>query len=235
MQSSLNFPQTLAEKYRPQTISEFIGLDRPKKILSAFCKRPKSDAWLFVGPSGIGKSTMALALAVELKAELHKIPSQKCNVQSIEDTVRMCWYAPMTAGGFHLVLADEADQMTPAAQLALLSKLDSVDPAPNTIWIFTCNDTERLERRFLSRCKVLEFSSYGMAAEIAAYLDRIWRAEGGNGNCPDLSRMAKESRNNVRDCLQTLEVELLAASGEQGLQEQLDQITGAFGELARPQ
>ena len=118
---------------------------------------------------------MALALAAELQAELHKIPSQKCNAQSIEDTVRHCWYAPVTPGGFHFVFADEADQMTNAAQLALLSKLDSTDPTPNTIWIFTANDTERLERRFLSRCKVLEFSSYGLAGEIAAYLDAVWR------------------------------------------------------------
>ena len=91
---SFAFPQPLAEKYRPQSIAEFVGLDRPKKVLAAFCKRPTSGAWLFVGPSGVGKSSMALALAAELKAELHKIPSQKCNAASIEDTVRSCWYAP---------------------------------------------------------------------------------------------------------------------------------------------
>ena len=79
------------------------------------------------------------------------------------------------------MLADEADQMTSAAQLALLSQLDSTDPAPNTIWIFTANDTERLERRFLSRCKVLEFSSYGLAGEIATYLATVWHAEEATG------------------------------------------------------
>jgi hypothetical protein len=52
--------------------------------------------------------------------------------------------------------------------------------------------------------------SYGLAAEIAAYLNTIWHAEGGNGNAPDLERMAKDSRNNVRDCLMRLEVELMA-------------------------
>ena len=210
MQTDLAFPQSLAEKYRPTRIADFIGLERPKKVLSAFCKRPRSGGWLFVGPSGLGKSTMALALASELQAELHKIPSQKCTVSAIEDVVRQCWYAPMTPGGFHIVLADEADAMSDAAQLQLLSKLDSVDPAPNTIWVFTANGTERLERRFLSRCKVLEFSSYGLAGEIAAYLDRVWHAEGGNGNRPDFERLAKDSRNNVRDCLMRLEVELMA-------------------------
>jgi len=209
MQADLAFPQSLVEKYRPVRIADFIGLERPKRVLCAFLKRPAPGAWLFVGPSGVGKSTMALALANELQAELHKIPSQKCNAQSIEDTVRQCWYAPMTPGGFHIVLADEADQMTDAAQLALLSKLDSTDPAPNTIWIFTANDTERFERRFLSRCKLLEFSSYGLAGEIAAYLEKVWHAEGGNGNGPDFERLAKDSRNNVRDCLMRLEVELM--------------------------
>ena len=210
MQGDLAFPQSLTEKYRPVRIADFIGLERPKKVLSAFCRRPRCGGWLFVGPSGLGKSTMALALASELRAELHKIPSQKCTAPALEDVVRQCWYAPMAPGGFHVVLADEADAMSNAAQLQLLSKLDSVDPAPNTIWVFTANGTERLERRFLSRCKVLEFSSYGLAGEIAAYLDRIWHAEGGNGNCPDFERLAKDSRNNVRDCLMRLEVELMA-------------------------
>lgn len=210
MQTDLAFPQSLTEKYRPKRVADFIGLERPKRILSVFCRRPTSGAWLFIGSSGLGKSTMALALAAELQAELHKIPSQKCNVQTIEDTVRQCWYAPMTPGGFHVVLADEADQMTDAAQLALLSKLDSTDPAPNTIWIFTANDTERLERRFLSRCKVLEFSSYGLSAEITSYLAKVWHTEGGNGNGPDFERLAKDCRNNVRDCLMRLEVELMA-------------------------
>jgi replication-associated recombination protein RarA len=209
--AGLTFPASLSEKYRPRDLADFIGLDRPKKVLSAFCKRPASGAWLFVGPSGVGKSTMALALAAELQAELHIIPSQKCNAQSIEDTVRACWYAPLTPGGFHLVLADEADQMTNAAQLALLSKLDATDPAPNTIWIFTANDTERLQDRFLSRCMVLSFQSHGLAKEAAALLERIWFAESGtDAGKPNFLRMVQDCKNNIRDSVNSLQVELLA-------------------------
>jgi DNA polymerase III gamma/tau subunit len=203
--------EPLTEKYRPRAIAEFIGLEKQKKVLAAFCKRPVSCAWLFIGPSGVGKSTMAMALCDALNGELHKIPSQKCNAQAIDDTVRTCWYAPMTPGGFHIVLADEADQMSNAAQLALLSKLDATDPAPKTIWIFTANDCERLEKRFLSRCRVLEFSSYGMRAEIATHLARIWKEETGSEGSLNWERIAKEANTNVRDAMNTLEVELLAA------------------------
>jgi len=69
--------------------------------------------------------------------------------------------------------------MTNPAQLALLSKLDATAFPPNTIFIFTCNGTEDLEPRFLSRCRTVEFSSYGMASEITAFLDRVWHSEGG--------------------------------------------------------
>ena len=74
--------------------------------------------------------------------------------------------------------------MTNPAQLALLSKLDATAFPPNTIFIFTCNGTARLEPRFLSRCRTVEFSSYGMASEITAFLNRVWHSEGENGNGP---------------------------------------------------
>ena len=129
---------------------------------------------------------------------------------AIEKACHDCHYLPFAPGGFHVVLCDEADRMTPAAQLALLSKLDATAFPPNTVFIFTCNSTDGLEPRFLSRCRVIEFSSYGMAGEIAEYLDKVWHMEGGNGNAPDLARLAKESRNNVRDALMKLEIELMA-------------------------
>ena len=211
VQPSLGFPQPLAEKYRPRQIADFIGLDKQRKVLSAFAKRPVSCAWLFLGPSGLGKSTMAMALADELRADKHLIPSQKCNAEAVEQTYRMCWNLPLFGpSGWHLVLADEADQMSNAAQLALLSKLDSTDPAPQTIWVFTANDTSRLEKRFLSRCRVLEFSAYGLRGELAEMLARIWQLETGKPGDLDFERISKNSCNNVRDALQTLEVELLA-------------------------
>jgi DNA polymerase III delta prime subunit len=118
----------------------------------------------------------------------------------------------MMPGGLHVVLVDEADKMTPAAQLALLSKLDSTAFPPNTVFIFTANALEGLEQRFRSRTRQIEFSSYGTAAAIAGLLRKVWRSEGGNeADMPDVERISKNSRNNIRDALMSLEIELLDA------------------------
>ena len=112
----------------------------------------------------------------------------------------------------HLILIDEADQMTAAAQLFLLSKLDGTAALPNTIWIFTCNATDRLQDRFLSRVKQVEFSSYGIAAEATALLERIWDENApGTAAKPNFARLVKENNNNVRAALMALELELMVA------------------------
>src|SRR5258708_6394782 len=100
--------------------------------------------------------------------------------------------------------------MTEGAQLALLSKLDSTAAPPSTIWIFTCNSTEGLEKRFLSRCRVLEFSSYGLREPLVTFLAKVWDIEtSSNPNVPNFERIAKDATNNCRDALMRLEVEIL--------------------------
>jgi replication-associated recombination protein RarA len=212
-QAGLQFPASLSEKYRPHDLADFVGLEKPKKVLAKFAQSPfPNAAFLFVGPSGTGKTSMALALCEAIGGELHHIPSQSCNVATVEDTVRQCHYVPRNGQkSLHVVLVDEADQMSKAAQLSFLSKLDGTAFPPNTVFIFTCNSTDALEDRFLSRCMTLPFSSHGMAKEIAGLLESVWLAEAGETtDKPNFLRMAQDSRNNVRDAVNSLQVELLA-------------------------
>jgi replication-associated recombination protein RarA len=211
-QAGLAFPASLSEKYRPRRLSDFVGLDKPKKVLSKFADAPfPNAAFLFLGPSGTGKTSMALALCEAIKGELHHIPSQSCNVATIEDVVRQCHYVPRN-NTLHVVLVDEADVMTPQGQLMFLSKLDGTAFPPQTVFIFTANDTERLQDRFLSRCMTLHFSSHGMAKDAACLLERIWIAEVGTAEgAPNFLRMVQDGKNNLRDAVNSLQVELLAA------------------------
>jgi replication-associated recombination protein RarA len=212
-QAGLAFPASLSEKYRPRDLADFVGLEKPKKVLTKFAASPfPNAAFLFVGPSGTGKTSMALALCEMVRGELHHIPSQSCNVATIEETVRQCHYIPRNGvRSLHVVLIDELDSASKAAQLALLSKTDGTAFPPNTVFIGTCNVTDNLEDRLLSRFMQLQFSSHGMAKEAASLLERIWIAEAGNTeNAPNFLRMVQEGKNNLRDAVNSLQVELLA-------------------------
>jgi DNA polymerase III gamma/tau subunit len=153
-----------------------------------------------------------MAIAEEMGAEFHHLGLSKCDLENLEEICRICQYVPLTRG-FHFVLIDEVDSASRAAQLALLPKLDSTDAPKQVVFVFTCNGAVGLEPRFLSRCLPIDFSSYGMAGEIAEYLNKVWHAEGGNGAAQDFARLSKECRKNVRDCLGRLEVELMALWG----------------------
>jgi len=224
-QNGFAYPMPLVEKYRPRRIDDFIGLEGPKRLFQNLLKAPRPVAVLLVGPPGCGKTTLAMAFAEELPGTLHHISSQKCDVAALDQLSDLLSYYP-SRGKFHVVKVDEADQMTDKAQLQLLSKLDSTGwlkptfgggfergPAPQVIWIFTCNGRgengtsppNTFEPRFLSRCLVVACGKPEVA-DIAQFLRHIWALEGGNTS-DDPSPLA-EGCEAVRDALTKLEVAL---------------------------
>ena len=209
-------PQPLTEKYRPHRISDFVGLNGPRDTARDIVDNPpETGAFLFIGDPGVGKTTLALAIAEEMGAELHHIPSQDCNLETLRNVVNACHYYPMMGCPRHVILVDEADEMTTAAQNYLLSKLDSAAPVPNTIWIFTANSTESLKARFLSRCEKVKFSTHGQSGETATLLELVWESEAPAGvDAPNFARIVKEACNNVRESLMRLQAELRAARAQ---------------------
>lgn len=168
---------------------------------------------------------MGFAFANDLAASFRYIGAQKCTTDELDRTWEAGHYYP-PKGTFWVVIVDEADQMTERAQLQWLSKGDMAAnlkpvmggsfepgvPLP-VIWLFTANSLTRFEKRFLSRCSVLNFSMYGAAKEIADYLEAIWVRETLTRDRPparpNFSRIVKKSAANVRDCLIQLDRLLL--------------------------
>lgn len=165
-----------------------------------------------------------MAFADGLPGTLHHIRSQKC-VAALDRLSDLLAYYP-SRGKFHVVLVDEAGQMTEKAQLQLLSKLDStgwLKPTfgggfeggltPQVIWIFTCNGwgengttpPSTFEPRFLSCCLVVACGKPEVA-EMGEFLGRIWLLEGGSA-IDDPSPLAEDC-DGVRDTLTKLEVAL---------------------------
>lgn len=234
----LAFPQPLTDKYIPKSVDAFAGLAGIKIVLGKFLENPYPSAWLFVGPSGTGKTSMARAIFDAIPAEMHHVPSRDCTVDMVDKVCYQChrfpWdlYHPERSVRMHGILVDEANEQTPQAQDAWLSKLDGTANPPSTVVIFTANTTYRLEERFQSRCRVLKFEEQQPEIEVAALLQRIWLAENGAGD-PDFEAIAKEAAGNIRSAVMKLELYLLGLPCPQRGSEPAPQVTPADASTCR--
>ncbi len=228
--AAVSYAQSLAEKYRPRTIDDFIGVDDAKKKAHAIIKRPvPMSAFLFAGDSGTGKTTMALAIAAGLNAQLHHVPARAASKETIESIWESVHYTTWTGSGWHVVLMDEIDLWRSDLQQLMLSIWDSMGSLPNAmfgdwqpsapqvIWIGTTNQephksngNSSFDKRYLSRLRVIPISSYGMAPAIADHLRFIWASEAPEEAAPpDFTKLVKNANNNVSNCLMNLELELM--------------------------
>lgn len=201
----------LTSKYQPKAIKDFAGLARAKAIMSAVVRRPYASAWFYLGDSGTGKSTLALAFAAELgctpeRMNLLHIPAAECTVDRMRDVADIVRGMPMF-GNFFVVLIDEANMMSGAAQGKLYSMLDATAMPDNVIWIFTGNTAKGLSDAFLSRVRTIEFDGQCGKLDAMTFLYRVWYAEAGH-EVP-VPKLAFGDKINMRSHLNAIEMELL--------------------------
>ncbi len=151
------------EKYRPRRIDDIIDQEEVKKRIREFLKSGNLPHLLFYGPPGVGKTTMALAIAYELYEEhwrenvLELNASDERGISVIRERVKeFARTAPMGKAPFKLIILDEADNMTSDAQQALRRLMEMY--AANARFILIANYVSRIIEPIQSRCAMFRFS-----------------------------------------------------------------------------
>ena len=168
--------QALYRKYRPKTLEDVCGQETIVKILkNSIRKNEINHAYLFAGPRGTGKTSIAKIFAKIVNCENLKdcVPCEKCTsctqtnnsdiieidaasnngVDEIRELRNKVNLVP-SYGKYKVYIIEEAEKMTPQAQNALLKTIE--EPPEYVVFIMLCNSMEQILPTILSRCIVLK-------------------------------------------------------------------------------
>ena len=144
------------EKYRPQTLEEYVGNETIKNKIADYLKQGSIQNLLFHGVAGTGKTTLAKLIAKNLNCDLLYInASDERGIDTIRDKI-IPFASSMSFNDVKIVILDEADYITPQAQATLRNTIEAC--SATTRFIFTCNYLERIISPLQSRCQTFEIT-----------------------------------------------------------------------------
>ncbi len=212
----------LYRKYRPKTFSEVIGQEQIVKILTnAISLGEISHAYLFSGPRGSGKTTIARLLAKAANCENRKKDFEPCNecsscleinqgksldlieidaasnrgiddIRELRDGIR---FSPVKSK-YKVFVIDEAHQLTKEASNALLKTLE--EPPSHAIFILATTEAHKILPTIASRCQHFDFKKLNFA-DIIKKLEFIAKNEKVEVEKAALEIIAKNSDGSIRD------------------------------------
>jgi DNA polymerase III subunit gamma/tau len=243
----------LYRKYRPQDFDEVVGQEAIVRTLkNAISSGQVRQAYLFAGPRGTGKTSLARILAKGLNCVQGPTPTpdKVCNPcvtiangnsldviemdaasqRGIDDIreIRERVVLQPAEGRYKVYILDEAHQLTDAAWNALLKLIE--EPPPHLVFVFCTTDLSKVLPTVRSRCQTFVFARPRLP-ELVRLLRRV--ADGEEIQVPDqaLALVARGARGSFRDAVSTLD-QLASATEKQITVQSVLQLLGAVEEEA---
>jgi DNA polymerase-3 subunit gamma/tau len=239
--------QVLARKWRPQVFQDVIGQEHVAQTLMNAIKTGRlAHAYLFSGPRGVGKTSVARIFAKAINCEQGEpgVPCNQCrscieitngssiDVQEIDgasnrgiDEIRelreSIRYMP-SSSKYRIYVIDEVHMLTLPAFNALLKTLE--EPPVHVKFIFATTESHKVPVTILSRCQRYDFKRIP-AADIVAHLKKIAENEGIDIAISGLGIIAREAEGSMRDA-QSLMDQVISFSGQSVRDKDIADILG---------
>jgi len=219
--------QALYRKYRSQNFSQLVGQDVIARTLKQAVEQDKiSHAYLFSGPRGTGKTSVAkiFAKAMNCPNQVGGEPCNNCYIcqavteGSLEDVIEMdaasnngvdeirdirdkSTYAPSIAQ-YKVYIIDEVHMLSTGAFNALLKTLE--EPTPNVVFILATTELHKIPATILSRVQRFEFKSI-KTQDIRDHIFQILEKEGIDYEAEAVEIIARRAEGGMRDALSILD------------------------------
>lgn len=209
--------RALTRTYRPRTFDEIVSQQHVSDTLKNAIKQNRlAHAYMFCGPRGVGKTTMARVLAraandidsevdgESLNQTLNVVEIDAASNNSVDDIrdLRERVRVPPQNGRFKIYIIDEVHMLSKQAFNALLKTLE--EPPPHIIFIFATTEPHKVLPTILSRVQRFDFKRISVD-EIVAHLGQVADNEGIGIDSESLHVIAKKADGALRDALGLLD------------------------------